>query len=109
MHSYLAEIMAKAWLHEGARGGIKRLARSMHDIMHDWRNRGIVPKSEFRVPSFALKPFLATFFALPGWARSAAAGAFALQHATGHRCMSLLTLCFPFNSNASLHALAVVL
>jgi hypothetical protein len=93
MHFYLAEIMTKARLHEGTRGGIKRLARCMQDLMHDRWNRRNVPKSEFRVSSFALKPLLATFFALAGWAGSAAAGAFALEQATPVRGQGGRRLC----------------
>ena len=37
VHSHLAEVVAEAWLHEGARGRIKRRSRRAKDIMD---NRG---------------------------------------------------------------------
>jgi len=35
---YLAEIMAEARLHQGARGGIKRFAGRIQDVTHYRRN-----------------------------------------------------------------------
>jgi hypothetical protein len=66
-------------LHERTRLGIERLAwRAQHLVDNRWRE-GFVPSSEFRVPSFALEPFLATLFTLACRAGRAAAVAFALQ------------------------------
>src|SRR5205823_12922104 len=49
------------------------------------RHNTIVSSSKFRVPSFALQPLLATFFALATRPRRAAAGALALEIAGAHR------------------------
>src|SRR6516165_5835814 len=48
MYSYLAEIMAKAWLHKGTRSDIERLARGIENVMHDRRKRQIAPKAHLR-------------------------------------------------------------
>jgi hypothetical protein len=74
--------MTEARLHEGAGRSVERLARRAQDFVDYLGHFGIVPGSEFRVPTLALQPFLAALFAFADRTGRATAGAFALKRHT---------------------------
>lgn len=76
--SDLAEVMAEAGLHEGADGGVERLAGGAQRIVDDRRRRGL-----FRAARF--DPLRLQWFRLTlGTARPASAGALELRRRGAH-------------------------
>jgi hypothetical protein len=107
MNADLAEIMAEARFHERACGRVERLTGRVQHFANNRGNSKIVPRSRFRLASFAVErslAFLPTLFAFTRRPGAAAAGTFALQQ-TGPDAQGRVRSKRPVNARSYTHRL----